>query len=744
MNIARSMTKAEQPERDQKHQDAARIYGDILAKFPKNTRARDALIALKTTPRQELPLSEEQQNALRADFAAEKYAAVASTCAALLNSNRKSHFLWNMLGNCHLKSQDLDAAATCLNKACELAPRDAATFAAMADVSRAQGQIDNALTLYRKALKLDETLVCGLSNMADTLIGLGRLNEATPLLQQAASLAPDDPDVLSNYSNVLLKTGQTQKAKALLERATELAPQLENAQYKLAQLQSMDGDTEQAIEGFNAMLEKTPGDDRTRAEKLHAQAQLCDWGWVAEYQRLRRQLGLAGQACPPLAALTFEDNPDLLRLRIQAHANAALPSVRAARPLAAEQLGQDRPQRLRIGYFSPDYHDHATMRLMAGLFEAHDQSRFDIIAYSYDATPADAMRSRIRKAVTSFKDISRLSDAETTQLVQQDKLDIAVDLKGFAPNSRTALFAERLAPLQMSYLGFPGTLGSTAMDYLIADSVACPLGSERYYEEHLLRLPHSYQANDNKRHISADQYTRKDCGLPDRGFVFCSFNSSDKITPAEFDIWMRLLDQVPGSVLWLLDCGDSAKANLRRAAQDRGQDADRLIFAPHLPQDEHLARHQAADLFLDTFVVNGHATASDALWAGLPVLTLPGRQFAARVGASLLSAIDMPELIASSAADYESRARDLACDTDALAALRSKLQRNRSTTALFDTTGFAAAIEQGFDMAYDRHLQGQSPAHLTVSKGGAARPDPMDPAFLPTGQGLPRAQQIQV
>lgn len=732
MNIAASMTKANRLERKKKHEDAAKVYGDILAKFPKNTRAQAALNSLQKDMQRDLNPPLEQQQKLADDFSAGNYAKVASACAALLNSHRRSIFLWTTLGKCHLASNNLDEAATCLNKACELNPKDPSTFAAMGDVNRAQGHIDNAVALYSKALTLDDSNLSALNNMANILIDQGRLNEAGPLLKKAAELAPENPTILFNYSNVLLKTGHTEKAKTLLEQATELAPNLSGAQYNLAQLQSLEGDKEAAIKRFENMLAENPGDDRTLADKLHAQAQLNDWSWIEEYQQARRQLGLTGKACSPFASLTFEDNPDLLRLRIQAYANAVLPKVQPASPLPAEMVGSDRPERLRIGYFSSDFHDHATMRLMAGLFEAHDKSRFDIIAYSYDTTPENALRSRVSKAITSFKDISQLSNAEATELVAKDGLDIAIDLKGFTKNNRTSLFSNRLAPLHMSYLGFPATLGSTAMDYIIGDHVTCPSGSERYFEEHLIRLPHSYQVNDDKRPLSGHQYPRKNCGLPDTGFVFCSFNNSYKITPTEFDIWIRLLDQVEDSVLWLLECGDSSKANLRREAAKRGQDPDRLIFAPRVAQEEHLARLRAADLFLDTFVVNAHTTASDALWAGLPVLTLPGRQFASRVGASLVSAMGLPEMIAKSAAEYETRALELARDLDALAALRSKVQRNRRSTPLFDTKGFTRTLEQGFDMAYGRYLQGQPPAHIEVTAPPALDTKLPHSAFIPT------------
>ena len=737
MSIAVSMTKANRLERKNQQEDAAKIYRDILAKFPKNARAQAALNSLQKKMQRELNPPQELQQKLAAAFEAGDYAKVASACASLLNSYRRSCFLWNTLGQCHLKSQNLDEAATCLNKACELNPKDPAIFSSLGDVHRAQGQIDNALALYNKALSLDGDTLSALNNLANTLTDLGRLAEAEPLLERACKLAPKSAVILFNYSNVLLRTGRVEQAKTFLEQATELAPELSGAQYNLAQLQSLDGDKEAAIKRFDHILETTPSDDRTRADKLHVQAHLNDWSWMEEYQQFRRQLGLTSKPCSAFASLTFEDNPDLLRLRIQAYSNAALPQVKPATPLPAELIGTDRPDRLRIGYFSSDFHDHATMRLMAGLFEAHDQSRFDIVAYSYDTAPEDAMRRRVSQAVTIFKDIHQLTDAEATQQVLADKLDIAIDLKGFTGNNRMTLFANRLAPLHMSYLGFPGTLGSTAIDYFIGDHITCPAGSERYFEEHLIRLPHSYQVNDDKRVFSGRQYTRKDCGLPDNGFVFCSFNSSYKITPVEFDIWMRLLDQVEDSVLWLLDCSETSKANLRKEAKRRGQDPDRLIFAPRIAQEEHLARHRAADLFLDTFVVNAHTTASDALWAGLPVLTRPGRQFASRVGASLVSAMGLPEMIAKSAADYEARALELANDLDALASLRSKLQRNRLSTPLFDTKGFTKALEQGFDMAYARYLQGLPPAHLDVRDSPALETHLPPSAYAKISSELP-------
>jgi len=364
------------------------------------------------------------------------------------------------------------------------------------------------------------------------------------------------------------------------------------------------------------------------------------------------------------------------------------------------------------------------MYLMAGLLREHDRSRFEIHAFSYGPERDDSQQALARTSVEHFHEVSGLSDQDLVALAREQQLDIAIDLKGFTGGTRAPLFAERLAPVQISYLGYPGSLGTPAIDYVITDNVVSPPGSERHFEEHLIRLPHSYQPNDDQRHIAPRQFTRADCDLPEEGFIFCCFNNSYKVTPREFDVWMRLLSQVEGSVLWLLSSGPTSEANLRREAAARGVDPARLIFAERMAQDEHLARQKVADLFLDTFTVNAHTTCSDALWAGLPVLTLPGRQFAARVGASLVSAANLPELIADSEADYEARAYALAMDPEHILSLRSKLMVNRRKAPLFDSAGYARHLEAAFDAAFERWRTGEAPTHLTLLANDHAQSGP--------------------
>ncbi len=372
------------------------------------------------------------------------------------------------------------------------------------------------------------------------------------------------------------------------------------------------------------------------------------------------------------------------------------------------------PGRIRVGYFSADFHDHATLYLMSGLARCHDRARFEISAYSYGATRSGEMRERLAADVDRFVDVREMPDRKVAALAREHGLDIAIDLKGYTQHARSGMFALRPAPVQINYLGYPGTMGADFMDYILADPVVIPAAERPFYSEKVIYLPHSYQPNDDARRIAETRTTRADFGLPERGFVFCCFNNNYKIRRREFDIWMRLLARVEGSVLWLLRSNEWAERNLRREAEARGIAGDRLVFAAPLPHDEHLARQRHADLFVDTFHYNAHTTASDALWGGLPVVTLAGRQFAARVAASLLTAVGLPELIAGTEDAYEALILDLATDAGRLAALREKLARNRLEQPLFDTERYTRDFEKALEIAWERYRAGLDPDDIRV------------------------------
>ncbi|NIZ14226.1 tetratricopeptide repeat protein [Phaeobacter sp. HF9A] len=659
------------------------------------------------------PLPAELIERIATVFNAGKFDETSSVCSRLLKDFKTSAFLWTMMGLALARKNNFDDALTCLNKAQELAPALPKAHVGMAEVYAAQGRTQDADSHFGIALRLDDTDVSLLNNYASFLSATGRPDAARHLLERACTLAPDNGILFYNYANTEISLSNDEKARELYQTALRLDPDLRQARFNHAQLLCNDREFVSAVAEFEKVLAQKPDDDRARSYKLHAMAMLNDFRWIEEYQTHRRQLGLRDAAIQPFAALMLEDNPDLLRVRIQAHARTHFPLTQAAPTLKSRP--DARPERLKVGYFSADFHDHATMYLLGGLLRSHDKSRFEIHAFSYGAPRDDKMRATARAYADHFHDCFGLSDKQLIEVARAQDLDIAIDLKGFTGHSRCAIFAERLAPVHISYLGFPGTLGTPAMDYLITDSVVSPPGSERHFDEHLIRMPHSYQPNDNQRAIAPQTLSRADCGLPEDGFVFCCLNNCYKITPRELDIWMRLLTQVKGSVLWLLSGGAESEANLRAAAKSRGVAPDRLIFAEKMEQDDHLARLQRADLFLDTFTVNAHTTCSDALWAGLPVLTLPGKQFAARVAASLLSAAGLHEMIADSESDYEARALHLAQTPEELRSLRNKLAQQRDSAPLFDTAGYSRNLEQALDIAYDRWRMGLAPEHLSIA-----------------------------
>jgi len=369
-----------------------------------------------------------------------------------------------------------------------------------------------------------------------------------------------------------------------------------------------------------------------------------------------------------------------------------------------------------LAYLSAKFHDHAGARFIAELLELHDRERFELFGVSFGPNNPSDMRTRMERSFQEFIDIRALGDMDAVELIRDRDIDIAVDVVGYAENARTNLFALRVAPVQVSFLGYTGTMGADFMDYIVADDVVIPPGDENYYTEQVIRLPGSYQVNDSKKRIAERTPTRAELGLPDREFVFCSFNNSFKITPTVFDIWMRLLHKIDRSVLWLLRGNPKVEANLRREAELRSIDPRRLVFAPRVPLHDHLARHRVADLFLDTLPCNAHATASEALWAGLPLLTCAGRGFASRVGASVLKAMDLGELVTYSLLEYEARALELALNRSLLQQIRNKVADNRRAAPLFDTSRFRDQIESVYLTMYERQRRGEPPQGFTVSQ----------------------------
>lgn len=446
--------------------------------------------------------------------------------------------------------------------------------------------------------------------------------------------------------------------------------------------------------------------------QLHLKMLACDWrGYGAAVEDLRRRARAGHAVSKPFSFLTLPTTPEeqlqVAKAYVAAH---GLPCA----PLWRGRIYDH--HKIRVAYLSADYHEHATSYLMAGLFAHHDRDAFEIYGVSYGRPDDSPMRRRLIGAFDHFIDISAMTDEQAASLLHDHEIDIAIDLKGFTQGARPGIFARRVAPVQVNYLGYPGTMGAPYMDYIIADPMVIPPEHETFYSEKIVWLPHSYQVNDRARVISEQVPTRAACGLPDDVFVFCCFNNNYKITPDIFDIWMRLLKAVPGSVLWLYEKHPDATQNLKCEAEKRGVSGDRLVFACKKSLPHHLARHRLADLFLDTLPYNAHTTASDALWAGLPVLTCQGKAFAGRVAASLLTAANLPEMITHSLDEYESRAWELARDPQQLGAIKTRLQSNLATCPLFDTALFTQHIEAAYKVMWQRYRDGLPPAAFHVSR----------------------------
>jgi predicted O-linked N-acetylglucosamine transferase (SPINDLY family) len=437
---------------------------------------------------------------------------------------------------------------------------------------------------------------------------------------------------------------------------------------------------------------------------------ICDWTDTAHsFEKISQAIILNDAVIEPLWLLGMTDEPKLHKKTAEIYVQS---KYRINLTLGQISKKSDY-QKIRVGYFSTDFKNHPVAFLIAELFEIHDKSRFETYAFSL-ARSSDMMRARLNQSFDHFIDVQNQSDIEIAKIARNLEIDIAIDLNGYTQDARTGIFSHRAAPIQVNYLGYPGTMGANFIDYIVADKTLIPEDSQEHYSEKVVYLPNSYQVNDRKRLISDKQFTRQELGLPENAFVFCCFNNNFKILPDTFNGWMRILNAVEGSILWLFQDNPYVVQNLKKAAQRQGIDSQRLVFAERAPLPEHLARHRYADLFLDTSPYNAHTTASDALWVGLPVLTLMGKSFASRVAASLLSAIGLQELITTTQEEYEALAIELAKNPQKLADIKVKLANNRLSTPLFDTPLFTKHLESAYIKMYERYQAKLPPEHITI------------------------------
>ena len=684
----------------------------------------------------------------------------------------------NNLGTLLDQSGRYQEAIECFQQALTYRPDYERALTNLGKLQRQAGRAAEAVATLERALALAPEHAAALGNLAAALIDLNRLDEALAAARRALERDPRLAEAHFNVGRVLCLRGEREAALASLRQATALKPDFD-AQALLAQELLQEGRCAEAIPHLESCVAAKPemadarvllGTAQFRAERpldaiasfdraveldpAHMRAHLLR-SWAFE---MLDRYPEATTACERAAALAPED-PEVLSTLLNCcirtfewrRAPEVLERLRAlpgglervnpfillgASDEPAEQLRASRGwgermmngraplpglrsyghPRIRVAYLSHDFYVHATSILIAELFALHDRASFEIFGVSYGPDDGSPIRKRIAASCDEFMDVRLLSDREIARALREREIDILVDLKGYTSWARSEILAYRPAPIQVSYLGYPGTMGCSLVDYLIADDCVIPEAERRFYSESIVHMPGCYQVNDRRRPLDLPAPRRSEVGLPDDAFVFCSFNNGWKITAPVFDVWMRLLRAVPDSVLWLLEGGPWTAERLRAEASARGVAPERLVFCGRLSYEPHLARHRLADIFLDTLPVNAHTTASDALWMGLPVVTCAGRGFAARVAASLLRSAGLSELIACSLPQYEQLALELARDRPRLCALRAQLERGRETQPLFDTPSFCRHLEAAYRRMCARHAGGEPPESFTIER----------------------------
>ena len=632
---------------------------------------------------------------------------------ALLPALAEAHY---NLGSALLANRRIVEAVASFREAIRLKPDLAAAHHNLGRALSAQNRAEEALASYERARALRPDLTEAHNNLGNLLKEMGRLDEAVASFHKALTLAPDDAIIHNNLGAALHAMERSDEAVASYRRALAFDPDYVEALCNLGDVLNAQGKRIEALAYFERAVALKPDDDLALASWFYEKQHLCDWDGYREGETRARKGGE-----PPFSLCT-----GFTLLGISSTAQERLERIRrlaAQFTLPETDLCPRQPprrhERIRLGYLSADFRQHAVAVLCAGLIEQHDRGEFEVIGYSYGPDDGRPLRRRLVRAFDRFHDIAGLSHRRAAELIHADEVDILVDLTGYTGPCRPMILAHRPAPIQVNYLGYPSTMGADFVDYIIVDQFVVPADQQPFFTEKLVHLPHCYQCNDDKREIAALARSRAEFRLPEDGFVFCCFNNVYKITPDFFEIWMRLLRAVPGSVLWLMEVNQLARNNLAREAAARGVEPARIVLAPGLPLAEHLARHRLADLFLDTLPYNAHTTGSDALWAGLPVVTCVGDTFAGRVGGSLLHAAGLPELVTSSPEEYEALALRLARDPSLLGGLRARLAQNRSSCALFDTAGTARNLEAAYRLMQQRRDAGLPPAPLAAAADAA-------------------------
>ena len=617
------------------------------------------------------------------------------------------------IGAILLKLEREEEALECYDRLLQWSPRNVNAWTGRGNVFRDLRRFDAARASYLQALEINPAHVDSLVGHGHVLQLLRQPGAAFEEYTKALRLAPDSVLALNNSANTLLELGRSAEALPYYDRALGLSPRDPNTLYNRASALRELKRYEESARSFAELLRVAPDHDYALGNLFHLRMDCCDWSDHSSLsERLYAALAKDRRVINPLSLLLY-DSPEL--------------QISCARTYVEEQCAEDESlgpcivrvgtageRRLRVAYVSADFCEHPVSQLLVGVLERHDRESFEVIGVSLRGGDGGLFERRVRGAFDRFVEVTDRTDREVAQLLRDMEVDISVDLMGFTQAMRLGISAYRCAPVQVNYLGYAGTSGAPYMDYLLADEVVIPAAQDKHYVEQIVRLPDCYLPNDDRREIGVVP-TRGAANLPEDAFVFCAFTSAHKINPTVFDVWMRLLKAVPGSVLWLRSTSAEAHGNLKKEAQARGVEPQRLLFAPHVTSmAAHLARHSLADLYLDTSPYNAHSTTCDALWSGVPVLTCRGESFASRVAASALTAVGLPELITGSLLEYERKALELALEPSLLQDLRKKLARQRVASPLFDTARYCRHLESAYRWMHERAQQGAAPVGFDV------------------------------
>lgn len=659
-----------------------------------------------------MQLTPADKDALVALFRKGDFAACFARADALTKTHPDALDAWNLRGAAALQLGRLADAIESFRKLEALAPDLPSGPYNLGIALEQQGDNTEAMEAYRRAIGHAPTSAAAHLSLGRLAQKLGQVELALEHLTRAGELQPNSPEAHNNLGTVLEQLGRSGEAHAAYSRALELKPDFAEALYNWGMLESARGEHQSAADAFRKALASDPANAPAKAMLLHELSHSCDWDAMAEFEAAIPKLGVEGAAVPPFVMIHLEDSPERQLARARNWAATRYGSLSVAPRAFARP--KTRPQRLRIAYLSADFHDHPGMRLMSGMLEEHDRSRFDVHAVSYGRPRSDKWRHKAAGAVDHFHDVHGKPDSEVARALEDLNIDIAIERQGYTQGTRIDRLAQRIAPVQISFLGYCSGTSLPFIDYMIADKTVIPDASRAHFDEAMIWLPDCYQPGNNTLVIGETRTTRGDHGLPQGATVLCCFNNLYKLRRHVFAVWMRIMHRAQNTVLWLLGSNEAAHENLRKAAANAGIDPARLIFAPRLPHDEHLERHTHADLFIDSGPYGAHTTCNDALYAGLPLVTMAGEQMSARVAASILKAAHLQECITQSWDEYEALVVEIAGDRAKAKALRAKLSAQRMRIPMFDTARYTRHLEDGYDAAYRRFLEYQPPADIAV------------------------------